>query len=142
MGNERRPTCAAIEYEMTRLVSAPDLAALRLVDTRARAAEVERRGVIRLTGAGDRTLVGFTSAAQARPHGDGDAVGDASVPDEAVYRRHVEGRLKCPLPPREMRLRIYAAISAALQSPGAEASDVPLVDLSYEAAERLARITP
>lgn len=87
-----------------------------------RAAEAERRGLVRIACVGGESLV-----APAVP---------ASVPASADWRLFIENKLKCPLLRAAVRERIYALTEETMAERPNE-QPLALVDLSYRVARRV-----
>lgn len=132
---ERRPVGAAIAYELTRLD--PALAAgCDTATVRRLAAQAEEAGCVKLTPyRGDVlvTPVQLPAAAAAAP-----AVADATL---ALLRGLIEARLKCPLPSRLFRQRLYEAAHDVWPELPQASQPVTLIQLSYAVTERLGAAT-
>ena len=121
---ERRPIGSAVEYVMQTWRPRLDLPALGFADIDALAAEAERQGLIRQVTVSGHRLLQRCAAATPTP----------DIPD---YRAFIERKLRCPLPPTAVRLRIYATTNALLAKRSADRPALSLLDLSYGVATRL-----
>ena len=135
----RKPVVSAIAFELARLYPALDFRKLGLRDADELAVEAEKRGYVRLSPFGNATFVKPGQLPIREDSASAPVASASRSPDLTAFRRIIEDRLKCALPPLAIRRRIYeqaAKLFADLQE-GEENRPVTLMDLSNAVAARL-----